>query len=111
MKIRGIVFLLIGTISLIGLYQLMTFKTDSQLTPEYKNEIEEFRAKSEERLRAPTGWLSVVGLHWLQPGVPETIGSASDNKITLAESTPAHLGEILYQNGKVQIRAATQKAG
>ena len=45
-----------------------------------------------ERLTAPRGWLSLVGLEWLKPGT-NRIGSAADNDIVLAKA-PAHLGSI-----------------
>ncbi|MGH8212638.1 MAG: DUF1684 domain-containing protein [Rhodanobacteraceae bacterium] len=62
--------------------------------------IEQWRVQRLARLTAPDGWLSLVGLHWLEPG-PSTIGSAPDNAIVI-ESAPAHLGSIeLHQDGKV----------
>jgi uncharacterized protein (DUF1684 family) len=43
------------------------------------------------------GWLSLVGLEWLQPG-DNSVGSAADNKIHLA-SGPAHVA-ILHLEGE-----------
>jgi uncharacterized protein len=45
----------------------------------------------------PDGWLSLVGLEWLQPG-DNSVGSAADNKIHLA-SGPAHIA-ILHLEGE-----------
>ncbi|MEO8011001.1 MAG: DUF1684 domain-containing protein, partial [Dokdonella sp.] len=42
----------------------------------YAREIADWRAQRLERLRAPAGWLSLVGLDWLKAG-RNTIGSAS----------------------------------
>lgn len=46
----------------------------------------------EEALSTPDGWLSLIGLHWLEPGT-HSIGSAEDNAIVLAIG-PAQLGQI-----------------
>jgi len=58
----------------------------------YTQEIENWHARRIERLTSPTGWLSLVGLDWLQPGM-NRIGGAADNDIVLAKA-PAHLGTI-----------------
>ncbi|HEX5756637.1 MAG TPA: hypothetical protein VFY12_09840, partial [Arenimonas sp.] len=41
----------------------------------YEHEIREFRHQRETRLQRPDGWLSLVGLHWLEPGTT-FVGSA-----------------------------------
>jgi uncharacterized protein (DUF1684 family) len=61
----------------------------------YRLEIEHWRAQRIARLTAPDGWLSLAGLHWLEPGA-NTLGSASDNAIVLAKA-PAHLGVIEWR--------------
>lgn len=58
----------------------------------YQQEIERWHAQRIARLTAPDGWLSLIGLEWLKPGV-NRIGSAADNDIVLAKA-PAHLGSI-----------------
>ena len=58
----------------------------------YSREIEQWRAQRIARLTAADGWLSLIGLHWLEPG-PNTLGSAADNAIVLAKAPP-HLGMI-----------------
>ncbi len=58
----------------------------------YKRGIEQWHAGRIERLTAPTGWLSLIGLEWLQPGA-NRVGSAADNDIVLAAG-PAHLGVV-----------------
>ncbi|MBN8481617.1 MAG: DUF1684 domain-containing protein [Xanthomonadales bacterium] len=59
---------------------------------DYASEIEAWRVQRAERLKAPNGWLSLVGLDWLKPG-RNTIGSAKDNDIVIARA-PARLGTI-----------------
>ncbi|MGH8190284.1 MAG: DUF1684 domain-containing protein [Rhodanobacteraceae bacterium] len=58
----------------------------------YLQEIERWHAARIERLTAPNGWLSLVGLEWLKPGT-NRIGSAADNDIVLAKA-PRYLGRI-----------------
>ena len=58
----------------------------------YKHSIEQWQAGRVERLTAPDGWLSLIGLEWLQPGA-NRVGSAADNDIVLSAG-PAHLGVV-----------------
>jgi uncharacterized protein (DUF1684 family) len=46
----------------------------------YHREIADWQAKRIRDLKAPNGWLNLVGLYWLEAG-PNTFGSGSDNKI------------------------------
>ena len=62
----------------------------------YPQEIERWHAQRIERLTAPDGWLSLVGLEWLKPGA-NRIGSASDNDIVLAKAQ-ARLGTITWSD-------------
>ena len=64
----------------------------------YRKEIEAWSAKRVERLKAPNGWLSLVGLEWLKEGA-NTIGSAKDNAIVIAKAPP-HLGSIVLDRGR-----------
>lgn len=71
----------------------------------YLQSIEQWRARRLARLTAPDGWLSLIGLHWLEPG-RNTIGSAADNSIVVAKA-PAHLGTIeLREDGTPVIELA-----
>src|SRR5688572_8669691 len=42
----------------------------------FESEIAAWRKDRESRLKAPDGWLSLVGLHWLKPGKNEAPGRA-----------------------------------
>jgi uncharacterized protein (DUF1684 family) len=55
-------------------------------------------------LQKPDGWLSLVGLEWLQPG-ETSIGSAADNKIHLPDAAPAHVGILKLENNAVRLVA------
>ena len=67
----------------------------------YMLEIEAWRAQRLEGLTSPTGWLSLVGLEWLKPGI-STIGSAGDNDIIIA-SAPEHLGKLEWNDKTVTV--------
>ncbi len=74
-------------------------------TPSLDAEIERWRAARLRRLTAPDGWLTLVGLPWLEPG-DNRIGSAADNAIVV-EGLPAHLGIVrLGHDGEVAIALA-----
>ena len=75
----------------------------------YRKQIEDWREHRVERLKGPTGWLSLVGLDWLKEG-RNTLGSAPDNSIVLGQ-WPAHLGMITLENGKATIAVDASAAG
>lgn len=70
----------------------------------YRNQIEAWRHHRVERLTAPHGWLSLVGLDWLKAGTNK-IGSAKDNDVVLAKG-PAHLGTIALDHDSATITLA-----
>jgi uncharacterized protein (DUF1684 family) len=67
----------------------------------YRKQIADWRAKRVERLKAPNGWLSLIGLEWLKEGA-NTIGSAKDNAIVIAKAPP-HLGTVVLDRGRATI--------
>jgi uncharacterized protein (DUF1684 family) len=68
-----------------------------------------WRAARVERLTAPDGWLTLVGLPWLEVG-DNTIGSAADNAIVI-DGLPDHLGCVqLAADGEASIDAAGTEA-
>jgi len=72
---------------------------------DHRHEVEQWRADRVARLTAPAGWLSLIGLEWLQPG-DNRIGSAADNDIVVS-AMPAHLGVAsLRADGRVHLALA-----
>ena len=68
--------------------------------------VEEWRKKYEEGLKAPyTGWLSVAGLYWLNPG-ENTAGAAEGNDVVLPRGA-AKVGVFLFCGGTVRFRPLT----
>jgi uncharacterized protein (DUF1684 family) len=68
----------------------------------YRHSVEQWRAGRVERLTAPDGWLSLIGLEWLREGA-NRVGSAAGNDIVLSVG-PAHLGVVtLDRDGSMRI--------
>ena len=66
----------------------------------YDKEIADWRADRLVRLQRPTGWLSLVGMHWVEVGTTR-VGSAQDNGTQL-RAGPAHIGILtLDKSGKL----------
>lgn len=65
-------------------------------------EMNAFREVRAAGLQKPDGWLSLVGLEWLQPG-DTSVGSAPDNKVKLPPAHPAHLGIFHLENNVVTL--------
>jgi len=51
-------------------------------TQRYFEEIKTYQKTLDQQLRAPDGWLTLAGLHWLQPG-SNSIGSATSSTVCL----------------------------
>jgi uncharacterized protein (DUF1684 family) len=75
--------------------------------PAYVAEVEAWRAQRLERLAAVDGWLTVVGLHWIAPGV-NRFGADPSSEIPLnAPGIPALAGTVeLLDDGSVVARTA-----
>jgi uncharacterized protein (DUF1684 family) len=72
-------------------------------TDAYTQSIEHWRATRVAELTAPDGWLSLVDLAWLRPGV-NTLGSAPDSDIVLP-GAPTRLGAVtLDKDGTLRLR-------
>jgi uncharacterized protein len=58
-----------------------------------------------QRLTAEDGWLSLVGLFWLQEG-DNRLGSADDNDFVFPAGTPAHVGTLRRKGPQVTFTPA-----
>lgn len=71
----------------------------------YEREVRDWRHERQERLLRPDGFLSLVGLHWLNPGATY-VGSAQDNGTRLALGPP-QIGMLdVRKDGSVTLRVA-----
>jgi uncharacterized protein (DUF1684 family) len=75
--------------------------------PAYRADIEQWRARRLARLTAPDGWLTLVGLYWLDPG-ENSFGSSEDNDVVIPDSgLPRVAGTFeLRDDGSVVIHAS-----
>ncbi|MBS1145114.1 MAG: hypothetical protein H6R14_2520 [Proteobacteria bacterium] len=64
-----------------------------------QDELKNWRAKRHAELAGSDSWLGLIGLFWLEPG-RNSVGSADDAVVRLPGG-PAHLGDLLWQDGKV----------
>jgi uncharacterized protein len=62
-----------------------------------------WRAEHAAELLKPDGWLSLVGLEWLQPG-DNSVGTAAENKIRLPHG-PAHLAVLHLEGEAVRLNS------
>jgi hypothetical protein len=76
--------------------------------PNYLQEEAAWRAERAERLKTEDGWLSLVGLFWLEPG-DNAVGSDPDGRIVLPVG-PARAGRLVYDRGTVRL-VAPEAAG
>ncbi len=60
--------------------------TSEGIDPLYISSLDQDRQSRLENLTRPQGWLSVIGLHWLEEGV-NAIGGAEDNQIIFPTDT------------------------
>jgi uncharacterized protein (DUF1684 family) len=92
-------------IRMFALASAVAMATGSAIAADDTASVTKARAERLAALTAPDGWLSLIGLEWLQPGA-NRIGSAADNDIVL-KAGPAHLGTItLDDNGSATIELA-----
>lgn len=72
---------------------------------QYEADINAWHAKRIESLKAPNGWLNLIGLFWLKPGA-NTFGSAEKNSIRFPEGKiAAEAGTILLSGDSVVLKA------
>jgi uncharacterized protein (DUF1684 family) len=76
-------------------------------TPEAAHvaDVETWRATRHDRLTGPEGWLSLVGLAWLEEG-RNRLGSAADADVRFPERLPADLGTIVRQGDSYRLEPA-----
>lgn len=93
---------------LLGICSCKTPQVVPPPTPEnYTQEIEAWRTERLAELLAPTGWLSLIGLHWLREGVNEC-GSKDGARIPLPGNAPALAATYTLDNGQVSCNPNTE---
>ncbi|HQR91848.1 MAG: hypothetical protein B7Y15_04075 [Bacteroidetes bacterium 24-39-8] len=73
----------------------------AQKTTAYQDSIVAWHQKRIQDLKAPDGWVNLVGLLWLNPG-KNTFGSAKSNQLMYQhKDMPAQAGSFNWENGTV----------
>ena len=71
---------------------------------EHKKQIEEWRQTRFQRLKSEDGWLTLIGLFWLQQG-ENSFGSDPDGKVIFPkDKAPAKAGTLIVKDGKVRLQ-------
>ena len=78
------------------------------MTPEeHAAAVRAWRAHRDERLRSPDGWLTLVGLYWLEPGA-NSFGADPANPIMLSGSgVPSRAGSIRLEGDSARLEDAS----
>jgi uncharacterized protein len=76
--------------------------TAATIDTHWKEGLQQWRDQRAQKLSAPDGWLSLVGLEWLQPG-SNTFGSEADNRIRLNAQVADHLGALEVKGNAVYL--------
>jgi uncharacterized protein (DUF1684 family) len=78
-----------------------------EIVEAYIQEIEEWRRRREDALRAADGWLSLVGLFMLAEG-EYILGSSQENDIVLPVGTPELLGVMRYSSARATLEVKSE---
>ncbi|MDE3188049.1 MAG: DUF1684 domain-containing protein [Acidobacteriota bacterium] len=68
----------------------------------WRQELDAWRAHYEREISAPDGWLTLIGLEWLKPGI-NTFGSAAGNSIPIHAQAPDRMGMLTVIGKTVQL--------
>jgi uncharacterized protein (DUF1684 family) len=92
--------MLVSMIALTGLAVAAFAATDES----FQKSEQAWRDGRVKRLTSPGGWLTLVGLHWLEPG-ENVFGSDPDCAVPLPVGTvPKHAGVLVLESGVVRIK-------
>jgi uncharacterized protein (DUF1684 family) len=91
-------------ISFLVILALLGATVDKFDPATHKKEVEEWRANRIQRLKSEDGWLTLVGLFWLQEG-DNSFGSDPTNKIVFPkDQAPAKAGSLHMEKGTVHLQ-------
>ncbi len=69
---------------------------------EYIKSVKEWQSQRLERLKSETGWLNLVGLHWLKEG-QNPFGSSDANNIIFPEKAPEFIGSYILFKDNISV--------
>ena len=70
---------------------------------EHEAAVRAWWAARDARLRDPDGWLTLVGLHWLEQGENRFGADASNEIVLRGDGVPAHAGTLVLEDGVVRL--------
>lgn len=85
--------------SVVGGFSLLAIFSCASAQP--PPDLAQWRVERLERLTAPDGWLTLIGLYWLQEGV-QTLGAEQTNALVLPKG-PRALGSLTWDKSKNQV--------
>lgn len=101
----------LGTLALSFLYCGLSYRARGQnsniqaeAATQWLVDLKAWRAQHARKLDAPDGWLTLVGLEWLEQGA-NTIGSAENSNIKLPPEAPAHLCALALKGKRIRLVA------
>jgi uncharacterized protein (DUF1684 family) len=68
----------------------------------WRQKLDSWRTQREHEIAAPDGWLTLIALDWLKPGV-NSFGSAADNQVRINAKAPDHIGLLTVSGSTVQL--------
>lgn len=71
---------------------------------DWRRGVDTWRAQREREIAAPDGWLTLIGLEWLSPGV-NSFGTATDCSIKIRAQAPPRFGVLTVSGTTVQLLA------
>lgn len=75
------------------------------MTPdEHEQQVLAWRRARDERLRDPDGWLTLVGLHWLEPGDNRFGADPANDLVLHGRDVPAVAGSLVLDGDGVRLR-------
>lgn len=80
-------------------------QVSSESDPAFLTSLDEWRTGRLARLQAPDGWLTLVGLHWIEEGV-NTVGADPDANVALPAGLPRRVGTITLHGRSARFEPA-----
>jgi uncharacterized protein (DUF1684 family) len=94
--------MLVSSLAILLTVSFMIGCGGDRFDPEaYRTEIETWQQGREERLSSESGWLTLVGLFWLQPG-ENGVGSGDKNVVVLSAG-PDSIATMILEDGEVRL--------
>jgi uncharacterized protein len=105
-RFRRLAALLAGCALLASLSPVTSATAAAPADPAYVQKIESWQKELVDELKKEDGWLTLVGLFWLEEGENRFGSDAGNNKVIFPEGkAPAVAGVLIRDGKKVRVRA------